>query len=107
VRKINRLGFESAKILEDYFSKYGQVTQVLVSHSHAKSRNLRFRPSGLGFLVMENTEAAEAILADGPDIRIFLASLARGNKDGLVINVQGFKRQFDLQNLDEAEQAEQ
>jgi hypothetical protein len=35
VRKINRLGFESAQALEVHFSAYGKVDRVLVSHCYA------------------------------------------------------------------------
>merc|ERR1719487_1921174 len=71
VRKINRLGFESADVLKQHYSKYGTVDRVLVAHSHVKSQNRRcgsrLRPSGLGFVVMGSKSDVEAILADGPD----------------------------------------
>lgn len=100
VRKINRLGFESAQVLEHFFTKYGKVDRVLVSHSHAKSRNLRFRPSGLGFLVMTTAEEVQAVLADGPEIHVTTDTCK-----SVQINVQPFKRHLDLQNFDENEQS--
>jgi len=69
VRRINRLGLESPALLEEYFSQYGPVEKVLVSHSRAKSyfgySSARVRPAGLGFVVMSRTEDAEAILQAG------------------------------------------
>lgn len=71
VRKINRLGIESPKLLEAYFSKFGTVDRVMVSHSRAKSifgrGAARVRPAGLGFLVMTKAEEVEAVLAAGPE----------------------------------------
>jgi len=89
-RKINRLGFQSAQVLETYFAKYGKVDKVLVSHCYARSRNLRFRPSGLGFVVMSSVEEAQAILADGPDLQI--SKEMAGSKDTVTINVLPFKQ---------------
>merc|ERR1719453_470202 len=61
VRKINRLGLDSPALLEAYFSKFGVVERVMVSHSRAKSLfgrgNVRVRPAGLGFLIMASAEA--------------------------------------------------
>jgi hypothetical protein len=94
VRKINRLGFDSAQVLKAHFCKYGSVDRVLVSHCYAKARNLRFRPSGLGFVVMTKPEEVHAILADGPELQI------RHTIDGTLtdaeIRVQAFKPQRDL-----------
>jgi hypothetical protein len=71
VRKINRLGLESEGVLEAYFSKFGTVSRVMVSHSRAKSifgrGAARIRPAGLGFLIMETAEAVQAILAEGKE----------------------------------------
>merc|ERR1719198_2610932 len=33
VRKIKKLGFESPQILDDHFSQYGEVKELLVAHS--------------------------------------------------------------------------
>jgi len=93
-RKINRLGFQSAQVLETYFAQYGTVSHVLVSHCYAKSRNLRFRPSGLGFVVMSTAEEAQAILADGPEL--YISKDLAGSKDNVAIYVMPFKRQLDL-----------
>lgn len=98
VRKINRLGFESAKVMEAFFRKYGKVDRVLVSHSHAKCRSLRFRPSGLGFLVMSTAEEAEAVLADGPEIQV-----SKSSCETVVVNVQAYKP-MDMKEFEESEQ---
>jgi len=100
-RRINRLGFQSAQVLEAYFAKYGKVEQVLVSHCHAKSRNLRFRPAGLGFVVMSTVEEAKAILADGPEVEI--PKDVAGSKENVAICVNVFKAQTELEGLDENE----
>lgn len=79
VRKINRLGLESPGLLEAYFSKFGHVERVMVSHSRAKSifgrPAARLRPAGLGFLVMGCSEHAEAILEAGAEHEIQGASV--------------------------------
>lgn len=98
-RKINRLGFESAQIIQNHFSQYGNVEQVLVSHSRAKSGNIHFRPASLGFLVMSTKEAAQAILADGPEFRVEREAHA----EPVVVVVQPFER-LGVENLEEAGQ---
>lgn len=89
VRKINRLGFESPKMLEDHYKKYGCVERVLVAHSHVKSPYRRYvkrlRPSGLGFVVMSTIAEVDAILKDG--IEQLVA--------GAMIKVQRFERRGD------------
>jgi hypothetical protein len=69
VRKINRLGFESADILTEHFSQFGHVNKVLLSNAHNKmsdaSHQVRLRPSGIGFLVFDTPEAAARVLAEG------------------------------------------
>jgi hypothetical protein len=99
VRKINRLGFESARALEEHFSKYGKVDRVLVSHCYAKARNLRFRPSGLGFVVMSCGEQVQAILADGPEHRIIRE--IDGTRSDVAIHCQAFKPQRALAEAEE------
>jgi hypothetical protein len=70
VRKINRLGFDSADILKKHFEQYGRVDRVLLSNAHRKepgvySFPVRLRPSGIGFLVFNNPEIVAQILAVG------------------------------------------
>merc|ERR1719161_1315682 len=69
VRKIKKLGFESPQILDEYFSQFGEVSELLVAHSHvkptAKRPNGRVRSAALGFVVMESGEAAEKAFKAG------------------------------------------
>jgi hypothetical protein len=63
VRKIKKLGFESPQLLDQHFSQYGDVKELMVAHSHvkptAKRPNGRVRPAALGFVVMANEEAVQ------------------------------------------------
>lgn len=67
MRKINRLGFESAAVLKDHYERYGPVCKVLVSNSHEKQsgQKHRVRPSGIGFVVFENADDSLRALAVG------------------------------------------
>jgi len=69
VRKIKKLGFESPQLLDEHFSQYGEVKELLVAHSHvkptAKRPNGRVRPAALGFVVMANEESAQNVLKAG------------------------------------------
>jgi len=71
VRKIKKLGFESPQMLDDHFSQYGEVKELLVAHSHvkpsAKRPNGRVRPAALGFIVMADAEAAQKAFKAGTD----------------------------------------
>jgi hypothetical protein len=72
-RKINAFGFRSPERLRAYFSKYGGVKGVYVSHSHVKNSRpdtaapSRLRAASLGFVVMTTPEAVNSILAEGPE----------------------------------------
>jgi len=70
VRKINRLGFNSARILQQHYERYGVVTKVLLSNKHEKDAGApfptRLRPSGIGFVLFESAEGAAEALAEGP-----------------------------------------
>jgi len=73
VRKINVLGFGSAPLLQDYFSKFGTVDRVMVAPSVVRSESKsgrvksesKARPAGLGFVVMQTPEEVQAILNHG------------------------------------------
>jgi hypothetical protein len=71
VRKIKKLGFESPQFLDEHFSQYGEVKELLVAHSHikptAKRPNGRVRPAALGFIVMANGEAAQNAFQAGTE----------------------------------------
>jgi len=71
VRKIKQLGLNSPETLHEHFSSYGELAEVLVSHTFekpsAKRAAGRVRPAALGFVVLRSSEAAEAILAAGEE----------------------------------------
>jgi len=72
VRRINRLGLDSKTLLKPYFEKFGEVDEVMVSHTTPKSVNgsgqphrderRRIRPAVLGFIVMCKAEDAKAAM---------------------------------------------
>lgn len=67
-RRINKLGFNSREILNMHFKQYGEVCRVLVAHSKVntfcdETGKLRFRPGGLGLVVMRNPASVQAILS--------------------------------------------
>jgi len=66
VRRINRLGFQSPSLLEEYFQRFGGAKHVFVAHSRVKPSTkrpaYRIRPAGLGFVVMGSFEAAEEVM---------------------------------------------
>jgi len=78
-RRINKLGFASADQLRSYFSRYGEVKCVYVSHSRVKSIRpdsyWRMRAASLGFVVMFSANATARILADGPEHAVGDASI--------------------------------
>lgn len=68
VRNISCLGFDSAKVLRVHFEQYGPVEEVLLANAHERSadipRQTRLRPSGMGFVVMQNAADADRVLQD-------------------------------------------
>jgi len=71
LRKLNRIGMNSSALLEAYFSRFGTVESVMVSHTFVKSMfakgKKRERPATTGFLMMATAEDAEAVLRAGTD----------------------------------------
>jgi hypothetical protein len=68
VKKISKLGLNSPQILTDYFSKFGAVTEVYVTHAIDKRADRlkpRVRPASIGFIVMDTAEATSAALSLG------------------------------------------
>jgi hypothetical protein len=102
IRKISKLGFDSAPILESHYSHFGKVEKVLVAHSHVKPQHCgqgtRLRPSGLGFVVMSEASEVEAILAAGENQFVH----------GVRVQVRHFERRGakDCQDLYEEEEYE-
>lgn len=98
VRRINRLGLESSALLDEYFSQYGPVEKVLVSHSRAKAyfgySSARVRPAGLGFVVMSCAEDAAKILQGGVEQVV----------NGAAITVHAYETRLGGQAKEPAEQ---
>jgi hypothetical protein len=70
VKKISKLGLNSPQILTDYFSKFGAVTEVYVTHAIDKRADRlkpRVRPASIGFIVMDTAEATSAALSLGTE----------------------------------------
>jgi len=71
VRKIQRLGLNSADAVRAHFSVYGDVEDVLVAHSPVlsgcKTYVRRFRPSNLAIVTMKTPEMAKRVHAQGKD----------------------------------------
>jgi len=69
VRKIKKLGFDSPQLLDQHFSQYGQVSELLIAHSlvkpTAKRPNGRVRPAALGFVVMGDVDAVQRAFEGG------------------------------------------
>merc|ERR1719352_656521 len=68
VRKINRLGFDSAEKLKAHFEQYGHVEKVRLSNAHAKQPGnfrSRVRPSGIAFLLFQDPQDATRALDAG------------------------------------------
>jgi hypothetical protein len=69
VHRVHRLGFGSAEILRKHCQKSGAVLKVLLSNKHHKDnddpKDARLRPSGIAFVVMQDTHGAAAVLEAG------------------------------------------
>ncbi|KAF4750493.1 hypothetical protein FOZ63_017378 [Perkinsus olseni] len=88
VRKIHKLRFQSASILEQYFSGFGDVKKVLLL-PWRRQKSLgphpgKARPASMGFVVMKSPLAVSNILA-----------LPQHTVAGWPISVQVFERQAD------------
>lgn len=71
VRKINRLGLESASPLKSHFSQFGSVERVMAAPARAKAQfgqaKTRLRPATMGFVVMSTAEQANAAFKFGAE----------------------------------------
>jgi len=94
-RQISKLGFDSAEILKAHFEKYGPVETVLLSNSHSKSCSapfpVRVRPSGMGFVVMQQPDGLAEALAEGETHVV----------DGIEVKEQAFENCTGAVNDDE------
>lgn len=91
VRKIQRLGLNSADTVRAHFSTYGDVEDVLVAHSPVlsgcKTYVRRFRPSNLAIVTMKTPAMAERVHAEGKDQVI----------QGSFVLVEPYERRGELQ----------
>jgi hypothetical protein len=86
VRKIHKLGLNSAQALREHFSQYGEIDRVLLLPSRPKSNvanaaNGKVRPASMAFVVMRSRQPA--IIARLNEIHIL---------EGHPVQVQKFKR---------------
>jgi len=73
VKKINKLGYGSAQLLESHFGRFGDVSEVFVTHRVNMKRNDTedsharpyVKPSGIGFVAMDKAEDVAAIFEKG------------------------------------------
>jgi len=90
VRKIKQLGLNSPETLHEHFSSYGELEEVLVSHTFekpsAKRAAGRVRPAALGFVVLRSPEVAQAILAAGEE------QVVGSGADAVKVLVQRYER---------------
>ncbi|KAF4660618.1 hypothetical protein FOL47_007078 [Perkinsus chesapeaki] len=86
VRKIHKLRFQSASILEHYFSGFGEVKKVLLlpwrRQKSVGPHPGKARPASMGFIVMKSAIAVSNIL-----------SISQHTIAGWPISVQVFERQ--------------
>lgn len=89
-RKIHKLGLNSASILREHFSQYGEVDRVMLLPSRPKSHSgfaggtIKVRPASMAFVVMRSRQPA--IIARLQEVH---------NIDGHPVQVQKFRRDQD------------
>jgi hypothetical protein len=84
VRRIGKLGLDSAKLLKTYFGRFGDVTKVLVSHSVDKrskgpqnaSPKPRIRAACIGFVIMDKAEDVAAVFQTGLEQVVYGVSVS-------------------------------
>lgn len=97
-RKINRLGFNSAAVLTEHYSAYGHVEHVFVPRSRSVARPqsnrpfVRSRPSGIGFVVMSDSQAVDAILEHGEVVNGEKGVAKAQSVAGETVHLQRFMR---------------
>ncbi|CAK0788816.1 unnamed protein product [Prorocentrum cordatum] len=96
------MGFQSKKLLEAYFARYGKVVRVMVPYSKSKrlARNLhpqaRVHPGSLAFVVMADAECVGRILA---------ASAEHG-VEGYAVRVEKFQQMSGMLSDPQSESVE-
>jgi len=66
IRRVNRLGFDGAKSMNCYFSKYGRVIRIFMLPLKSRKKNISLPPK-TGFLVMGSPCECARILAYGEE----------------------------------------
>ena len=66
VRRVNRLGFDGARSMDRYFSKFGRVIRIFMLPLKSRKKNVSLPPK-TGFLVMQSPEICARILAHGEE----------------------------------------
>ena len=66
VRRVNRLGFDGAKSMKQYFAKFGRVLRIFMLPLKSRKKNISLPPK-TGFLVMESAIECARILAHGEE----------------------------------------
>ena len=94
VRKIHKLGLNSAGILREHFSRFGEVERVMLlpsrpKSSHSATGNMKVRPASMAFVVMRSRQPA--IIARLHEVQLV---------DGYPIHVQKFKQEKDETEVD-------
>jgi hypothetical protein len=96
VRKIHKLGLNSASILREHFSRYGEVERVMLLPSRPKSApggvavgTIKVRPASMAFVVMRSRQPA--IIARLQEVHYV---------DGYPIQVQKFRQEKECAEVD-------
>jgi len=115
VRKLSRLGFDSGQILKEHYERYGPVLKVLLSNHHSKDGcgpSTRLRPSGIGFVVFENSSDAELVLAEGEaqiicGVEISVRKFERRRSDSTAVEESDEEQNGSQQDIHVEEQKEE
>lgn len=87
IRKIHKLGLDSADLLREHFSRFGEVDRVMLlpsrpkSHGGAGAATVKVRPASMAFVVMRSRQPA--IIARLDEVHFV---------EGFPIQVQKFRR---------------
>jgi len=69
-KRIARLGLENGRVLREHFEAYGPVAEVMLVNSPAPNTQpvgTRFRPSGMGYVLMQNAADVDKILREADE----------------------------------------
>jgi hypothetical protein len=110
VRKISKLGMNSPQLLEIYFSQFGPVKKVFISHAIEKPQGRRtqprWRPATLGFVAMENVEDAEKAMQRGTEQTVLGVTIQAVEYEDNFAQQQKGDENDDNAKADDAEEVE-